>query len=192
MLNIILFGAPGTGKGTQSPLLVEKYDMVHISTGDLFRQEISQQSPLGLKAKTFMDAGQLVPDEVTLGLFRNKLEAHPNAKGFIFDGFPRTVAQAEALDILLKEKQMQLAAFVQLSATDEELIKRLLNRGAKSGRPDDSNRQVIQKRLEVYQAETSPVAAYYEQQDKNFAVNGLGTIAEVFARIAAVLDNLGR
>ncbi len=190
MLNIILFGAPGTGKGTQSPLLVEKYNLVHISTGDLFRYEISQQTPLGLEAKSFMDAGKLVPDQVTLGLFRNKLDKHPNAKGFIFDGFPRTVAQAEALDILLKEKNMPLDAFVELSATNQELMKRLLGRGATSGRPDDSNPAVIQKRLDVYQSETSPVAAYYRQQNKSFAVDGIGTIEEVFNSICHVLDNL--
>ena len=190
MLNIILFGAPGTGKGTQSPLLVEKYGLVHISTGDLFRYEISQQTQLGLQAKRYMDKGQLVPDEVTLGLFKNKLEAHPNAKGFIFDGFPRTAAQAEALDNLLEQKKMPLNAFIELAVPDELLIERLLGRGANSGRADDSNEKVIKNRLSVYQQETAIVAAYYTNKNKSYQINGVGIIAEIFERISLIMNQL--
>jgi adenylate kinase len=190
MLNIILFGAPGTGKGTQSPLLVEKYGLIHISTGDLFRYEISQKTKLGLEAKSFMDAGRLVPDEVTLGLFQNKLEAHPKAKGFIFDGFPRTVAQAEALDKLLTDKNMPLNAFVELAVPENLLIDRLLGRGEKSGRADDSNELVIKKRLAVYQQETAVVANYYQQKNKAHQINGVGSVQDIFERLCDILETL--
>jgi adenylate kinase len=188
MLNIVLFGPPGSGKGTQSAKLVEKYGVIQLSTGDLLRAEIKDATELGLKAKSLMDAGQLVPDEVVIGMIRNKLDANPNANGFIFDGFPRTVAQAEALDRLLEERGERINKMVGLEVHHDELKARLLERGKSSGRPDDSNPEVIEKRIQVYNNETLPVANYYRSQGKYESINGVGEIEEIFSNLCRKID----
>jgi adenylate kinase len=188
MLNIVLFGPPGSGKGTQSGKLVEKYGVIQLSTGDLLRAEIKAQTELGLKAKSLMDAGTLVPDEVVIGMIRNKLDTNPQAKGFIFDGFPRTVAQAEALDSLLQEKGLSITKMVALDVPHEELKTRLLERGKDSGRPDDSNPEVIEKRIQVYNNETLPVANYYKAQDKFESINGVGDIGDIFTMLCGRIE----
>jgi adenylate kinase len=189
MLNLVLFGPPGAGKGTQSQKLIEKYQLVHLSTGDILRAEISNGTALGLEAKKLMDQGILVPDEVVIGMISNKLDANKDAKGFIFDGFPRTVAQAEALDILLQSKSTSISGMVALNVDDQELEKRLLNRGKDSGRADDANPEIIRKRIEEYNSKTAPVANYYKSQGKYVAINGIGSIDEIFKAICTVVDN---
>lgn len=179
MLNIILFGPPGSGKGTQAQTLVEHFDLVHISTGDLLRQEIKDETPLGLEAKSFMDKGLLVPDEVVIGMISSKLENNSEANGFIFDGFPRTVAQAEALDKLLSFKEMDIDQLLFLQVDEEELVKRLLKRGESSGRADDVDESIIRNRIEVYKKETLQVANYYKDQDKLTNVEGVGSINQI-------------
>jgi len=188
MFNLVLFGPPGSGKGTQSEKLVLKYGLVHLSTGNLLRSEISQETPLGVEAKSFMDKGQLVPDEVVIGMIDSCLDSHPNAQGFLFDGFPRTVAQAEALDKLLQLKKTAIDLVLALDVTEEELVKRLLNRGKTSGRSDDLNEDVIRRRFNVYSNETSPVAEYYKEQDKFVALHGEGTVDEIFDSLATEID----
>lgn len=180
MFNLILFGPPGSGKGTQSEKIVEKFGLVHLSTGNLLRQEIADKTPLGVAAKNFMDKGQLVPDEVVIAMIDSCLEKHADAKGFLFDGFPRTVAQAEALDNLLALKKTTISKVLALQVDEEELAKRLVKRGQTSGRTDDTNEEVICKRFAVYKNETEPVAAYYKQQGKFEAIKGVGTIDEIF------------
>ena len=191
MLNIILFGPPGSGKGTQAKKLVAHYDLVHISTGDLFRQEMQNETPLGKEAKEYMSKGELVPDSVTIGMLKNAVDARPDAQGFIFDGFPRTIAQAEALDTLLMERGWNISGLVALDVPDEEIIQRILLRGKSSGRPDDNDAEVIRNRIAVYKKETSQVFDYYAANGKSHAVNGLGTIDEIFVRLCDVIDNLG-
>jgi len=188
MLNLILFGPPGSGKGTQAAKLVEKYRLVHISTGDLFRYEMSNNTPLGEAAKAYMAKGELVPDSVTIGMLRNKVEAHPDAPGFIFDGFPRTIPQAEALDQLLQEKDTAVSGLLSLQVDDEEIVKRIKLRGASSGRTDDTDEEIIRNRISVYKSETSPVFDYYALQGKSHAVQGIGSIEEIFDRLCAHLD----
>ncbi len=188
MFNLILFGPPGSGKGTQSEKLVEKYGLVHLSTGNLLREEISQKTPLGLEAKSFMDKGQLVPDEVVIGMVDSYFDKHNDAKGFLFDGFPRTLAQAIALDKLLELKKTEIAIVLALDVTEEELIKRLLNRGKTSGRSDDTNEDVIRKRFAVYTNETSPVADHYRKARKFQAIKGEGTVDEIFSHISDAID----
>ena len=188
MFNLILFGPPGSGKGTQSEKLVDKYGMVHLSTGNLLREEIANKTPLGLEAKKFMDHGQLVPDEVVIGMIDSSIEHHNEAAGFLFDGFPRTVAQAEALDKLLALKRSEIDLVLALEVTGEELVQRLLNRGKTSGRPDDVNEAVIRKRLAVYNNETSPVADYYKNAQKFKAVAGEGSVNEIFAALRDAID----
>lgn len=190
MLNLILFGAPGSGKGTQSPMLVERYGIVHISTGDLFRYEMGNNTPLGLKAKEYSSKGELVPDEITIGMLRNKVESLPDAKGFIFDGFPRTVPQAIALDAFLAEKGTSVSLLVALDVDNEELVSRLLGRGATSGRADDLDENIIRNRLNVYQNETAIVAEHYGKSNKSVFLNGVGTVEEVFGRLTNAIDAL--
>ncbi|MCC8425748.1 adenylate kinase [Mucilaginibacter sp. UR6-11] len=187
MLNLVLFGPPGAGKGTQSQKLIEKYGLIHLSTGDLLRGEISQGTELGLEAKKLMDEGLLVPDAVVIGMISNKLDANKTAKGFIFDGFPRTVAQAEALDELLKSKQSAISGMIALQVNDTELEHRLLLRGKDSGRPDDANPEIIRKRVKEYNDKTAPVAGFYKDQHKFTSINGMGSIDEIFAAIDHVI-----
>ncbi|MFT2010079.1 adenylate kinase [Pontibacter sp. 13R65] len=190
MLNIVLFGPPGAGKGTQSQKLIEKYNLIHLSTGDLLRSEIAAGSELGLKAKSLMDNGLLVPDEVVIGMIANKVREHGNAAGFIFDGFPRTVPQAQSLDKLLQEHGTEISAMLALKVDDEELTNRLLLRGQTSGRPDDQNEELIRKRVQEYNTKTAPVADYYAGQSKFFAVDGIGEINEIFAQLCKHIDSL--
>ncbi|WP_205499644.1 adenylate kinase [Rufibacter psychrotolerans] len=188
MLNIVLFGPPGAGKGTQSQKLIEKYGLIHLSTGDLLRSEIAQGTELGLKAKGLMDAGLLVPDEVVIGMIESKLNDNRTAAGFIFDGFPRTVPQAEALDQLLERYGQSISCMVALEVSEEELVKRLLLRGQTSGRPDDADETLIQKRVQEYNNKTAPVANYYAEQNKFFAIDGIGEIDEIFAKTCEIID----
>ena len=188
MFNLILFGPPGSGKGTQSDNLVEKYGLIHLSTGNLLRGEIACKTPLGIEAQNFMDKGQLVPDEVVIGIIGNCLDDHRDAKGFLFDGFPRTVAQAQALDKLLELKKTSINLVLALEVSENELIKRLLNRGKTSGRSDDIDETVIKKRLAVYKNETAPVADYYKRMKKYLAVKGEGTVDEIFDSICKAID----
>jgi len=190
MLNLVLFGPPGAGKGTQSQKLIEKYGLIHLSTGDLLRGEIAQGTKLGLEAKKLMDQGVLVPDAVVIGMISNKLDASRDAGGFIFDGFPRTVAQAEALDDLLQSKGEGISAMIALEVDDEELEHRLLLRGKNSGRPDDANPDVIRKRIKEYNDKAAPVADFYRNQNKFTSVNGIGSIEEIFDSISAVTEAL--
>ncbi|MCB0534155.1 MAG: adenylate kinase [Lewinellaceae bacterium] len=192
MINLILFGPPGSGKGTQAARLVEKYKLVHISTGDLFRYEMGNNTPLGQQAKAYISQGELVPDEVTIGMLRNKVEAHPDAKGFIFDGFPRTIPQAEALDLLMAEEKTEIHTLLALHVPDEEIIKRITLRGETSGRSDDLDENIIRNRIDVYKSETSPVYDYYAGQDKSHSIEGLGTIDAIFDRLCAVIDAIGK
>lgn len=188
MFNLILFGPPGSGKGTQSDKLVDKYGLVHLSTGNLLREEISNKTPLGVEAKKFMDHGQLVPDEVVIGMVDSYFDKNKEAIGFLFDGFPRTVAQAHALDKLLSLKKTDIAMVIALNVGEEELVKRLLNRGKTSGRSDDTNEEVIRKRLTVYTNETTPVAEYYKKQKKLKTIEGEGSIEEIFAALRQAID----
>ena len=188
MFNLILFGPPGSGKGTQSERLVEKYKLVHLSTGNLLRSEIEEKTPLGMEARQFIDKGQLVPDEVVIGMVDSFFDKHASASGFLFDGFPRTSAQATALDKLLSLKKTEIASVLSLEVNEEELIKRLLNRGKTSGRSDDTDEAVIRKRFDVYRNETSPVADHYKKAGKFKIIAGEGTVDEIFGRLAAVID----
>lgn len=188
MFNLILFGPPGSGKGTQSERLVEKYGVVHLSTGNLLRAEIAEKTPLGLEAKSFIDKGQLVPDEVVIGMVDSYFDQHKGSRGFLFDGFPRTVAQARALDKLLELKKTNISTVLALDVNEEELVKRLLNRGKTSGRSDDTDESVIRKRFSVYNNETSPVAEHYKKAKKFHAVKGEGSVDEIFARLCEAID----
>lgn len=188
MLNIVLFGPPGSGKGTQSQKLVDKYGLIQLSTGDLLRGEIAEGTELGLKAKSLMDSGQLVPDEVVIGMIHSKLENNPDSRGFIFDGFPRTVAQAEALDNLLEERNVSITKMLALEVPNTELITRLLLRGKDSGRADDQNEDVIKDRINVYNSKTLPVANYYKGQGKYVSVEGVGEVDEIFTLLCAQID----
>ena len=190
MLNIVLFGPPGAGKGTQSDKLIEKYQLVHLSTGDILRGELKAESPLGIEAKKFMDKGELVPDEVVIGMIESKLDKNADAKGFIFDGFPRTTAQAEALDILLEKKGTSITIMLALEVKKEELIKRLLLRGKDSGRADDQDQSIIENRISVYNKETAPVMDFYGAQNKLKTVEGMGSIDEIFERLCSVVDKV--
>lgn len=189
MFNLILFGPPGSGKGTQSERIVEKFGLIHLSTGNLLRQEIADQTGLGLAAKSFMDKGQLVPDEVVIGMIDSCIEKHADAKGFLFDGFPRTAAQAEALDKLLSLKKTGITKVIALEVDEEELAKRLVKRGETSGRSDDTNEEVIRKRFAVYRNETEPVAEHYKAQGKFEAIKGTGTIDEIFETISNCIED---
>jgi adenylate kinase len=188
MFNIILFGPPGSGKGTQSERLISKYGLKHLSTGDILRSEIASQTPLGLEAKNFMDKGQLVPDEVVIGMISSALENNPGVQGFLFDGFPRTEAQSEALDKLLKLKQTEIGVVLALEVSEEQLVQRLLNRGLTSGRSDDNNEAVIRARIIEYHKKTSAVADYYRKFNKVINVPGEGSVDEIFENLCAEID----
>lgn len=183
MLNLVLFGPPGAGKGTQSESLIKKYSLVHLSTGDLLRSQIAEGTELGLQAKKLMDQGILVPDEVVIGMIESKLKENATAPGFIFDGFPRTVKQAEALDVLLSQHGTSITTMIALIVDRDELTRRLLIRGMSSGRPDDQNEAIIGQRITEYNDKTTPVADYYQQRDKYTAISGVGSIDEIFGLI---------
>lgn len=188
MFNIILFGPPGSGKGTQSARLVEKYGLIHLSTGDLLRSEISRQTQLGMEAKSIMDRGELVPDAVVVGMIASAVDANPGAGGFLFDGFPRTVAQSEALDRLLEEKGTAIGVVLALEVSEEELVKRLLKRGLTSGRSDDNSEEVVRARIAEYHKKTSVVAGYYGQFNKVVNVKGEGTVEEIFSLLCSEIE----
>ena len=189
MFNLILFGPPGSGKGTQSEKLIAKYNLKHLSTGDLLRSEIAGKTPLGLEAKKFMDKGQLVPDEVVIGMISSALDNYPDVVGFLFDGFPRTSKQAEALDNLLELKDLSINVMLALDVSEEELVKRLVKRGETSGRPDDSNEQVIRTRIHEYNKKTSAVADHYKKVDKVTLVKGEGSIDNIFKSLTKEIDS---
>ncbi len=188
MFNLILFGPPGSGKGTQSEKLIATYGLKHLSTGDLLRTEITAKTPLGLEAKNFMDKGQLVPDEVVIGMISSALDANPTATGFLFDGFPRTSAQAQALDNLLELKEASINVMLALDVSEEELVKRLLKRGETSGRSDDTNEHVIRARITEYHNKTAIVADYYRQFDKVVLIKGEGSVDDIFAALSKEID----
>ena len=190
MINIVLFGKPGAGKGTQAEFLKEKYNLTHLSTGDIFRFNIKNETALGQLAKTYMDAGDLVPDSVTIQMLESEVDKNPHSAGFLFDGFPRTNAQAEALDSFLASKNQQITATIALEANDEILVQRLLERGKTSGRPDDQDEDKIRNRYQEYNEKTAPLMAYYTQQGKFHAVDGIGQIEEITQRLSAVIDVL--
>ena len=190
MINIVLFGKPGAGKGTQAEFLKDKYNLVHLSTGDIFRFNIKNDTELGRLAKEFMDKGDLVPDAVTIQMLQSEVDKNPQAAGFLFDGFPRTIAQAEALDTFLTSKNQEITATVALEADDNILVARLLERGKTSGRPDDQDEEKIRNRYDEYNQKTAPLTNFYKNQDKFYAVNGIGSIAEVTERLSLVLDQL--
>ena len=190
MLNIVLFGKPGAGKGTQAAFLKSKYHLVHLSTGDLFRKNIQEKTELGLLAKSYMDQGDLVPDQVTIDMLEEAVKEYPKAKGFIFDGFPRTQAQAAALDAYLDDKNMAIRAIIALEAEDDLLIERLLERGKTSGRTDDQDVEKIRNRFEEYERKTAPVRNYYEAQQKFHSINGIGSISEITDRLSALIESL--
>lgn len=190
MTNLVLFGPPGAGKGTQANFLKEKYDLVHISTGDVFRYNIKNETALGMLAKSYMDKGELVPDQVTIDMLNKEVEKNADAKGFIFDGFPRTNAQAKALDELMESKDSQINAMVALEVDDEVLVQRLLERGKTSGRADDADESIIRNRIKEYYNKTAILKDYYSDQDKYFGVDGVGSIEEITVRLSSVIDKL--
>ncbi len=190
MINLVLFGKPGAGKGTQAAFLKTTFNLVHISTGDLFRYNIKNETKLGKLAQSYMDKGDLVPDQVTIDMLEAEVDQNPEAEGFIFDGFPRTEAQAAALDTFLKSKNMQINATIALEAEDDILVQRLLERGQTSGRTDDQDESKIRNRFEEYNQKTAPLRNYYQGQNKFHSVKGIGTIEEITARLTALIESL--
>jgi adenylate kinase len=188
MLNIVLFGGPGAGKGTQSEKIIDKYDLLHISTGELFRKHMGERTDLGRLAQEYIDDGNLVPDEVVIKMVELKIHSHPGANGFIFDGFPRTEEQARALDEMLEKRGLRITLMLALLADDEELRNRLRLRGMTSGRSDDQNDEKINNRIKIYKEETLPVAAYYQNQSKYRGINGVGSVEEIFNHICMAID----
>jgi adenylate kinase len=188
MLNIVLFGPPGAGKGTQSQRLIDTFQLVHLSTGDILRKEVADQTILGLEAKKLMDQGLLVPDAVVIKMIECRIDENPKAEGFIFDGFPRTTAQAEALDLMLEKKGTAITMMLALEVEDEELIKRLLLRGKESGRADDQNVEIISRRIKEYNNKTAPLKEYYTKQNKFHSIHGVGSIDDIFSNLCAVID----
>ena len=189
MKNFVLFGKPGSGKGTQAEHLSEKYKLYHISTGDLFRKNISQNTNLGLLAQSYMDKGELVPDKVTIKMLENEIKENPQSKGFLFDGFPRTIAQAESLDKFLKSIDMEINATIALDVDEEELISRIIDRGKTSNRSDDQDIEKIQNRFNEYNMKTSTLSKYYKDQKKFFEVDGSGTVDEITKRLFDLIDS---
>ena len=190
MLNLILFGPPGSGKGTQAAKLEKVYGLFHISTGDLFRSEIENGTDLGKQAHQFMSRGELVPDEVTIGMLRNKMLTHSEAKGFIFDGFPRTTPQAQALDKLLSDMNQQIDALIMLEVPEAEIVRRILLRGVDSNRSDDCDENVIRTRFQVYQSKTAPIYNYYDERGKAFKISGIGSIDDIFSCLQETIESL--
>tara|TARA_B100000795_G_scaffold91023_1_gene66320 strand:- start:18094 stop:18666 length:573 start_codon:yes stop_codon:yes gene_type:complete len=190
MTNIVLFGPPGAGKGTQAEVLKEEYQLVHISTGDVFRYNIKNETQLGTLAKSYMDKGHLVPDGVTIKMLNAEVEKTPDANGFVFDGFPRTTAQAEALAKLMDEKSSQINAMVALEVDDEVLVARLLKRGKTSGRVDDADESIIRERVAEYYRKTDVLKDFYKTQNKYYGVDGVGSIEEITVRLSEVFDRL--
>ena len=190
MTNLVLFGKPGAGKGTQAAFLKDKYNLVHISTGDIFRYNIKNKTKLGKLAQSYIEKGDLVPDEVTIQMLQEEVEKNPNAEGFIFDGFPRTIAQAEALDAFLESKDMRIHGTLALEADDEVLIKRIVERGKVSGRADDQDEEKIRNRFAEYNEKTAPLIAYYQAQGKYHAIDGIGTIEEITTRLSHTIDTI--
>jgi adenylate kinase len=190
MFNLILFGPPGSGKGTQSEKLIAKFHLRHLSTGDLLRSEISRKTPLGIEAKKLMDKGNLVPDEVVIGMINDAVDMNMESAGFLFDGFPRTAVQAEELDNLLARKHTCIDVMIALQVSEDELIKRLLKRGETSGRSDDTNEIVIRARIAEYHKKTATVADHYRKAQKVVLIKGEGTVDEIFARLSAEIDHL--
>ena len=189
MLNIVIFGAPGSGKGTQSERIVEKYGINHISTGDVLRAEIKNGTELGKTAKGYIDQGQLIPDELMIDILASVFDSFKDSKGVIFDGFPRTIAQAEALKKMLAERGQDVSVMVDLDVPEEELMVRLINRGTDSGRADDTE-ETIKKRLHVYHSQTAPLIDWYKNEKKYQHINGLGTMEGIFAEICEAVDKL--
>ena len=190
MTNLVLFGPPGSGKGTQAEFLKQKYNLVHISTGDVFRFNIKNQTALGILAKSYMDKGDLVPDEVTINMLKTEVEKNTHANGFIFDGFPRTNPQADALNVLMASKDSQINAMVALEVEDEVLVQRLLERGKTSRRIDDADESIIRNRITEYYDKTAILKDYYLAQNKYFNVDGVGSIEDITVRLSSVIDNL--
>ena len=190
MLNLVLFGPPGAGKGTQSALLIEKYNLVHLSTGDIFRYNMKENTELGILAKSYIEKGALVPDKVTIAMLEAEVNSNTKAKGFIFDGFPRTHIQAEALDAFLASKGVAISAMLALEVEEEELVVRLLQRGKSSGRADDQNPEIIKNRIQVYENETAILKDYYRAQNKFIGVKGVGSIADITSSLCKEIDTL--
>jgi adenylate kinase len=186
MLNLILFGPPGAGKGTHSSRLVEKYKLAHISTGDIFRSEMGNKTELGMKAKSYMEKGELVPDQIVLDMLFSVMDRYKDAKGFVFDGFPRTLVQADKFDEMLNARKMPVSMVVSLEVDDEELIRRLVKRGLESGRSDDTE-EVIRQRLEVYNKQTKPLLDYYKKKNLLHSIHGIGTIDDIFVDVCSMI-----
>ncbi|MGH2664977.1 adenylate kinase [Flavobacterium sp.] len=190
MINIVLFGKPGAGKGTQAEFLKEKYNLTHLSTGDIFRFNMKNNTALGTEAKSYIDRGDLVPDELTTNMLIAEVEKHQDTSGFLFDGYPRTLSQSKALDDFLATKNQEITATIALEADDEILVQRLLERGKTSGRIDDQDEDKIRNRYQEYNDKTAPLMDYYKEQNKFHAVNGIGTITEITERLSNVIENL--
>ena len=190
MLNIVLFGPPGAGKGTQASRLVEKYNLYHLSTGDVFRANIKGETELGKLAKGYIDKGQLVPDEVTIKMLESEVNKNPEAKGFIFDGFPRTDVQADALEAFLSKRDTAIKVMLALDVDEEELVSRLLLRGKDSGRADDADENVVRNRISVYKDQTAVVADYYAAKNKYIKINGVGDVNEITERLFSAIDKI--